>query len=183
MTAPDDDRPADWAELIGSSITLRQQLGELQPELSPFTAPHMAATDEQLLAVENRLGATLDKQHTDLLRHVNGWPLFFTYADLLGTDEIASGKLWSRAQELLDLFFSEAPIPQGIPARDELVPVAVSELVTDVFVLWRTGPETHGGRPILWLAGEEVDRWANTREWLLSVNQYLRDDIAELSPS
>lgn len=173
--------PTDWPELIGFSATLRAQLAELEPDLSPLTMPRVAATEEQLADAERRLGSSLDGQHRDLLRHGNGWPLFFTYCDLLGTAELGEGTLWDKGQELLDLHFSEAPVPSDFPARDDLMPIAVGDMVTDVFALWRTGPETSGGRPVLWLAGEEVDRWDNVREWLLSVNQYLQNDIVKLT--
>lgn len=174
-------RPADWSELIGFSATLRRQLSELEPDLSPFTMPRLGATEESLAEAGQRLGVELDGQHRDLLRHVNGWPLFFTYTDLLGTDELGAGSLWQKGRELLDLYYLEAPVPSDFPARYELLPIAVGEMVTDVFVLWMNGPETDGGRPVLWLAGEEVDRWSNVREWLLSVNQYLQNDIVKLS--
>jgi len=142
--------------------------------------PHLGAREEQLAEAEQRLGIRLDGQHRDLLRHANGWPLFFTYTDLLGTDELGTGPLWQKGQELLELYYSEAPVPSDFPPHEELLLIAVGELVTDVFALWLGGPEANSGRPVLWLAGEEVDRWPNVREWLLSVNQYLQNDIAKL---
>ncbi len=181
MNPPENELPADWAELIGYSATLRSRLAEVDPQLSPMTMPRLAASEEQLAKAEQRLGTQLDAQHRALLRHGNGWPLFFTYTDLLSTDELGAGPLWDKAQELLDLFFSEAPTPADFPARETLLPVAAGEDVTDVFALWTTGPQTRHGRPILWLAGEEVDRWPNMREWLLSINQYLNNDLAKLA--
>ncbi|MGH3964634.1 MAG: SMI1/KNR4 family protein [Pseudonocardiaceae bacterium] len=176
----DEARPTDWPELIGFSATLRQQLSELEPDLSPFTIPHLGATEEKLAEAEQRLGVKLDDQHRDLLGHTNGWPFFFTYTDLLSTDELGTGPLWQKGQELLGLYYSEGPVPSDFPPHGELLSIAVGESVTDVFALWMSGPETDGGHPVLWLAGEEVDRWPNVRQWLLSVNQYLQNDIVKL---
>jgi len=34
---------------------------------------------------------------------------------------------------------------------------------------------------MLWLTREDIDCWPNVREWLLSVNQYLLNDISKLT--
>ena len=180
MNSPDDRVVSDWPELIGYSAILREQLSKLQPEINPFTVPHLGATGEQIRQAEARLGCPLDVQHRELLQHVNGWPLFFTHTDLLSTDELGQGPLWEKGQQMLDIFYEDGAIPAGYLARQDLMSIAVGEYVTDVFALWRTGPETNRGHLVLWLAGEEIQRFDNVRDWLLSVNQYLKNKIERL---
>lgn len=175
---PADGLPDDWAELIGYSVELRRRLAVVDPELSPVTVPRLAAGEAELDAAEQRLGRRLDDQHRALLRHGDGWPWIFTYTDLLGADELGAGPRWDEGQHLLDLYFAEAPVGENFPARADLLPIAVGADVTDVFALWATGPRTRHGRPVLWLAGDEIDRWPTTREWLLAINQYLANDLA-----
>ncbi|GAB2829231.1 SMI1/KNR4 family protein [Lentzea nigeriaca] len=172
---------ADWEELIGLSVLLRQQLGSLDPELSPFRIPGEGATEEQLRAAESRIDAPLDPMYRDFARYANGWPYFFTYAHLLGAEQFGQGELWQKGNELLWLYYSEGPPRGAFPSLAELTIIGVGAEVTDLFVIWRTGPVFDGGHQVSWLAGEEVDRYANFRTFLLSVNQYLQSDIKKFS--
>jgi hypothetical protein len=68
-----------------------------------------------------------------------------------------------------------------MPPRDEVMCFAANPAeVEDLFVVWRTGPVTDGGHQVSWLAGEEVQRFPNMHEFLLSVNEYLRRKLAKL---
>lgn len=172
---------SDWEELIGFSVLLRQQVHDLKPDLRPYTIPGVGATEEQLRAAEARLGYPLDPMHREFLSYANGWRYFFVYTHLLGTDELGQGELWQTGNELLQLYYSEGPARTDFPPRGEITLVAVGSEVTDLFVIWRTGPTLDGGRPVSWLAGEEIDRFPNFREFLLSVNQYLQNDIVKFT--
>jgi hypothetical protein len=167
----------DWPELIGESVLLRQRMNELDPEISPYTIPKVGASPEQLHAAEVRMGAPLDALHRELLTYANGWEFFFQFTHLLSTEELGTSPRWHKADEMLDVFYSDGPPPQsfGMPARDEVLCVSADpDEVLDLFVIWRTGPLTDGGRPVSWVAGEEVQRFANMHELMLSVNEYTR---------
>ena len=170
---------SDWQELIGFSVLLRQRLNTVDPEpgLSPYTLPGLGASENQIAAAETRLAASLDPVYRDFLHYANGWSDFFTYVDLLGTEDFGQGEPWSKGTELLDLHYSEGPPRRELPPRDEVMVIGVGAHVTDLFVSWRTGPLVDGGRNISWIAGEEVDRYSNFREFFLAVNQYLQNDI------
>ncbi|MEV6235916.1 SMI1/KNR4 family protein [Lentzea sp. NPDC051838] len=172
---------SDWEALIGHSVLLRQQLTRLDPELSPYTVPGEGATEEQLRLAESRIGCPLDPLYRDFTRRANGWKSFFTYAHLLGTEQLGQGELWQKGNELLGLHYSEGPPRDGFPPPSEVTVIGVGTEVTDLFVMWRTGPVLNGGHQVSWLAGEEVDRYPTFRDFLLSVNQYLRNDIKKFS--
>jgi hypothetical protein len=160
---------ATWAELLGHLGRVRLRLEKLQPERYPLTVPHVAATERQLADAEMRLGYELDTQHRELLMHANGWPMMILDQSLLGCEEIGSGARWERACELLSLYYQESFVPSGFPSRDELTPIAVSEYQNDIYVIWRNGTEVDGGRPVLWLSYEEVERYSNVRDLIHGV--------------
>jgi hypothetical protein len=173
---------SDWPELIGYSGLLRQRLHQLEPDLNPLTLPKVKATEEQIRQAEARLGVQIDPQYREFLSYGNGWPDFFTHMDLFGADELGQSELWHKASELLD-YYTEAERSADFPARHELLPIAAGKHVTDVLAIWQAGPLTDGGRPVYWLAGDTVDHYANFRDLLLGVNQYLQNDIAKLRAS
>jgi len=173
----------DWPELIGESVLLRQRLHELDPDVNPYTLPRVGASADEFDSAEVRTGLRLDAVHRQLLIHANGWDDFFAFAHLLGTNELGSGEQWRRASQLLDVFYEAAPAPDGFPNQpsDVYCFCADPDNVEDLFVVWKVGPVTGGGRPVSWLAGEEVQRFPNMHEFMLSVNEYLRRDLAKLT--
>ncbi|WP_216211179.1 SMI1/KNR4 family protein [Amycolatopsis aidingensis] len=170
----------DWAELIGHSVLLRQQLHDTNPQLHPYTIPRLAATTEQLAEAERHLGHDLDPLHRELLAHGNGWEHFRVYAHLLSTDELGTSENWRQGNDLLDIFYQDGVVAEDFPRRDDIYLIVANPAeVEDLFVIWRAGPVSPaGGRPVLWLAGEEVERYPDTREFLLSTNQYLKNKLA-----
>jgi hypothetical protein len=172
-----DNAPLGWPELIGFMGRLRQDLAQVKPEIYPLTPPYLAAVPDALDAVENELGFPLDALHRDFLGFADGWVEFYRDVYLLGTSDLRGGQAMSYAQQLLDVYYDEGSLPPGYPAKDELLPIAVGTESIDLFVVWLAGPTTAGGHPVVWLAGEEVERFANFREFFLSVYQYLKNAL------
>lgn len=171
----------DWEQLIGESVLLRQRLNQLDPDVNPYTIPKVGASEAAIGATERTNGIEVDAVHRQLLTYANGWDSFFVFAHLLPVQELGAGPRWSAAAKLLDTFYADGPPPEGLPPRDEVFCVAANpDEVEDLFVLWRTGPLTDGGHAVSWLAGEEVQRFPNMHELLLSVNEYLRRKLAKL---
>lgn len=167
----------DWPVLLGESGTLRQRLHELKPDTRPYTVPKIAATEEQILEAEARLGRRLDMQYREFLSYANGWNYFHTYTHLFGTSELGVGEMWDKANEMLDIYYSDGPIPADYPRREDLFPIAAGEYVTDVIAIWETGPVTANSHPVLWIGGEEIDRYENFHEFVLAANQYIKNNI------
>lgn len=162
-----------WPERIGFMAQLRMQLAQVEPVVYPMTAPHVGAKLEQLKEAEQWLNLSLDPIYREFLTYANGWPDFFQDVRLLGTQELGRGPLWESGQQLLDTFFEDGSVPPDFPARTDLEPIAIGTETIDVHVLWTTGPMTDGGHPILWLAGEEIDRWENFDDYFRSIYAYL----------
>lgn len=174
VTPPD----LGWPELIGFMGKLKMELAQVQPVAYPMRPPRVAAGEHDLLEAERRLGHRLDPQYRAFLQHANGWPSFFVDVSLLGADELGQGELWEKGQETLDIFYQEALPPPGFPKRADLVPLAVAVHSVDVHVLWRSGAGTGVASGILWLAGEEVDRWPTFDEYFRSMYSYLERGLA-----
>lgn len=73
---------------------------------------------------------------------------------------------------MLGTFFAKGAVPSDFPPRDELDPIAVGAESGDLHVMWMGGPTTENGHPILWLAGEEIDRWSHFGEYFRSMHAY-----------
>jgi hypothetical protein len=182
VSTSDDDR-LGWPELLGFRIIQRQQLADARPRAYPMTAPKVAASEGQLDEAEERLGRPLDVQYRDFLAYANGWPDFNLDVALLGTDDLGQGPLWEKAQEQLELFYEEGPVASDFPAKDDVFPIGVGTETIDLYVVWTTGPETSLGRPVLWLAGEEIDRFPNFRELFLGIYELGKRTLAKATQS
>ncbi|MBO0715349.1 MAG: SMI1/KNR4 family protein [Acidimicrobiales bacterium] len=172
-----------WPELIGFRIIQRQQLADARPHAYPMTAPRVAASAGELEEAEERLGRPLDVQYREFLSYANGWPDFELDLALLGTNDLGQGPLWDKAEELLTLFYQERPVTRDFPAKDDLLPIGVGTETIDLYLVWTTGPETSLGRPVLWLAGEEVDRFPNFRQLFLGIYELGKRDLANATPT
>ncbi|WP_188037349.1 alpha/beta hydrolase [Actinotalea sp. JY-7885] len=65
------------------------------PEIYPLTIPHVAASDQQLAAAEERLGHALDPLHRQLLTFANGRSQMFVHTDLHSAGELGGRGIWS----------------------------------------------------------------------------------------
>jgi hypothetical protein len=173
----------DWPELIGKSVLLRQRLHELDPDVNPYTIPHVGASQQDLAATETRLGFRLDSLHQQLLSHANGWDYFFNFTHLFSTEEVGADDRWHRSEELLNIFYTDGPIPTDFPSRHDIYCFCANPAETeDLFVVWKLGPVTDGGRPVSWLTEEEVQRFPNMHEFMMSANEYLHRGLTKLQP-
>lgn len=154
-----------WGVLVGEMLIRRTEISRIAPDLFPETLPGVRATDEDLAAAEERLGFTLDEQHTSLLREGDGWPDVFAYGDILPARELGRGPRWKRATAMIDASYEGGALP-GFPPRDTIYPIHVCERA--VFVIDRAGPATDGGHPVYWLSDELLGQWPNTYGYWLA---------------
>jgi len=177
----------DWPDLIGFAVQMRQRLNAYDPVVVPATIPHLGATEQQLAEAEERLGHPLDPLHSEMLSYANGWEDFVHLTDLYGTDEIGKGERWETSLEQLQLRYfpyeGATRLEDGEPDPEELYIIAgkPDEGSAHQFLLWKTGPiSLKGGHPVIWQAGYEIERYPDVHDLLLSLNQYLQEDIAEM---
>ncbi|MFD1050551.1 hypothetical protein ACFQ1S_36005, partial [Kibdelosporangium lantanae] len=123
-----------------------------------------------LAAAEQRVGHRLDRQHGEFLSHTNGWPGFYLDSSLLSADDLGA------ADEGLDAFYAEAP---PVPPRDEIYPISANPHSATTFAIWRAGPDTAGGRPVLWLPWADTEPYANFADYFEMVFQAYEEIAAE----
>lgn len=164
----------DWQKEIATMAYVKDAIFKLDVEgLWRHHLPKVAATEEQLHAVESALGHPLDSRYADFLRHANGWPAFYQNVDLFGADELIGGEHMDRALSLLSNTAFDAFRSAGVH-RNDLLPIAVSSTDLDLFVLMRPSSKLLG--TVIWFAGAEVDRFPNFDEFFLTMTDYNRLD-------
>lgn len=151
-----------WEAWAGWMLQRRARLAAISPAVNPLLPWGHRPTEADIAEAEARVGHSLDAQHIELLRRVNGWPNIFVGGDLLGTGDLGAGGRWCSAQRMLAAFYEEGPAI-GFPPRAAVYPIHLGE--SDLFVIDMAGPVTDGGHPVHWLDGSVVDTWPNVREY------------------
>lgn len=167
-----------WPDLIAAMGLLREDVSEIGG--LPATIPHVAAAEEQLAEAERRLGHELDPQHREFLGFGDGWPDFYLGTDLLGTGDLGQGPVWEEINATLDAFYAALPEHSSAPPREEIYPISHHEGSSSVFVIWRGGPESDGGRPVVWLPeGEGSATYENFFQFYRAVYQSYETHLDE----
>src|SRR5205814_1245614 len=79
----------EWKKRIAIAFLVKQRIGELdQGRLWDLHYPELAATEEQLSAVEAHLGFSLPGQYRQFLECASGWQCFFLNVDLFGVEDL-----------------------------------------------------------------------------------------------
>jgi hypothetical protein len=127
----------NWPNEIVRLVKVKEELASVDTQqLWGWHLPEGRASEEDLSAVDHKLGAPLDGRYRDFLRFANGWRSFY----------------------------------QKVP-RDRLLPIATTLEDRDLFVLdLETGE-------VIWLAGEEIDRYPNFDEYFAAMVAYNQQEI------
>ena len=157
------------------SCLLKQKLDAVdKAHLWEYCLPRIAATEDELAAVEARIGEALDPIYREFLSYAGGWPAFFHDADLFGPEDFLGGAHFHHATEMLG-FVDERVLSSAGFRRDELIPIAASREDLDLFVITRRTTSTPG--IVIWLADSEIDRFRNFDEFFAAMVDYHRLDI------
>ena len=169
----------DWKDRIVVMVYVKQELMKLDVEgLWPHHFPELAASEEELRRVEASLGYSLDKDYRGFLEMANGWKGFCQTVDLFGTHELLNSSIMQYAKTLLDAVEDDVINATGF-SRSELLPIATTKYDKDLFVL--SLPSSHAPGTVIWLAGEEVDRYPNFVEYYLAMIDYNRLLVEDMS--
>jgi len=161
----------DWKRELVIAHLVKQKIAEVDVDgIWENTLPEVAASEDQLLLLERRLGYGLDPQFRAFLRHANGWRAFKNYIDVFGAEDFVGGPRAERAAELVE---SLEPLEQlcGL-GRQDVLPIAVSS--NDIDVMLMTRPRTEAPGKVLWFAGGLVETFPDFDEWFLAMVDYLR---------
>lgn len=168
----------EWKTQIAKLAYVKQQLAEVDTQkLWPWHLPNIAATKQEITDCERYLGFKIDSQYADFLMHANGWHGFIQATDLFGTTDLAGGERMRKAVEILS-YLEENVIKQAGVERDEVLPIALSPLDLDLFVI--TKPSTTQPGTVIWFAGYEIQRFADFQNFFLAMIDYNLLAIKEL---
>jgi len=168
----------EWKNNIVTMIYVKQQLMKLDINgMWPHHFPEVAATEEQIRSVEERQGYILDTSYRAFLKHANGWKGFYQTVDLFGTNELLNSSIMKYANGLLDAVEDDVIKATGF-LREELLPIATTRFDKDLFVL--SCPKSNIPGIVIWIAGEEIDRFSNFNEYYLSMIDYNRAEAEDL---
>jgi hypothetical protein len=160
--------PQPWPDLIGLLVLVKQEIAEREPG-GPYVyaLPRVGASAADLDAAAARVGE-LDPEYREFLTFADGWPEFSLSTQLMGTSDLL-GAVYDTAQDYLETTL--APADLGLDAA-RLLPVAVASEDKDVIVVGRPGTPLAG--QVVWLAGEEVDRYPSFRAWFTDTLEHHR---------
>ena len=167
----------DWKRELVIAHLVKNKISEVDVDgLWENTLPEVAASGEQLAALEQVLGYHLDPQHRQFLLQANGWRAFMQHVDVFGVDDFTRGPRAARAIELID---SLEPLDSLCGyGKHDLIPVAVSSDDIDVFAMTRPHTATLG--KVFWFAGGLIETFPCFEEWFLSMVDYNRQEYERL---
>lgn len=167
----------DWKRELVIAHLVKQKVSEVDVDgIWENTLPEVAASEEELHALEARLGYFLDSEHRAFLSHANGWRAFKHRIDIFGTSDFIDGPRAARAMELVE---SLEPLKElcGFDKAD-LLPIAVSS--DDIDIMLITRPHTEKPGQVIWFAGGVIDTFPGFDEWFLAMVDYNRLDYRYL---
>ena len=176
MKQEDSDRLKNWKDRIAVMFLVQEEI-QRHDKLGVFQYyyPELAATEEQVNAVEKHLGHCLDKDYRDFLMCANGWKCFNQNVSLFSTGDLEGSSLMDYALEMLETMDMEYPIGYTGFSKEELLPIAATKEDKDLYVITRA--TSHQPGVVIWFAGEEVERYPNFEEFILAITDYNRANI------
>lgn len=133
----------------------------------PWHLPKVAASEAKVAEAEAHMEMSFSAPYREFLGLANGWKGFFVSTDLFGTDDFLS----DRAKEVRNRPDVQEYISSLGLSEDVAIPIGATDVDMDVFILVsETSPDIPGA--VLWLAGSEVDRYPDFREFFEAMVNY-----------
>jgi hypothetical protein len=168
----------EWKKQIATAFLVKQKIHELDEEGQwPFHYPELAASEEQIHAVENKLGYSLPIEYRQFLKCANGWQGFYLNVDLFGTEDLLGSSRMTRAIELLEWLEADNVIPSS-SFHPELLPIGLSQEDNTLFCLATPLHQLSG--QVLWFSGKLIETFPNFREFFLAMCDYSRLEVERL---
>ncbi len=99
---------SSWKDKIAVMFLVQNEIQRLDKSgIWKYYYPELAATEEQLAAVEAHLGHKLDKDYRDFLLCANGWKGFIQTINLFGTGDLMGSSLMDYAMTMLGILDDE----------------------------------------------------------------------------
>lgn len=133
----------------------------------PWHFPAVAAGGAKIAEAEAYVGASFSALYREFLSLADGWKGFCISTDLFGTKDFLSG----RAIEVRDRPDVQEYISGTGLSHQDVVPIGASDVDMDVFLLVSDTAVQSPGE-VIWLAGAEVDRYPDFREFFEAMLNY-----------
>lgn len=167
-----------WKLAVVDMVRLLQQMAEVDVDrLWEYHLPELAATPEQLAAVEQHLGECIDSTYRAFLEVAAGWRCAYQRVDLFGPGDLVGGERMTRALRLLQELEDGVLVDSGY-RRDQLLPIACSSVNLDLFVITRLASRSPG--TVIWYNGREIYRYKDFDEFFLAMMEYNRLEAEDL---
>lgn len=165
---------ARWRELIEAFLVQRERLVRIHPDLYEMSRPNPGATEEQLVAAEERLGFRIPAQYREFLTVANGWREWNQDTALLPCDEIGHGTI--SESEGLGIRLADGDVLVEWRSDDDWLRIADSDgTYWETFMLHRDSQGYRAGQLMMTPHGDRfhdsfedylVDQLAALTEWL-----------------
>ena len=169
-----------WKDNIAVAFLVQEEIQRLDKlGIWQYYYPDLAATKEQLAAVEAHLGHGLDKDYRDFLLCANGWKGFTQTVNLFGTGDLMGSSLMDYALEMLDVMDDAYPFSESAGfSKAELLPIAATFEDRELHVMTRATSRQPG--VVIWFSGQEIERYPDFKEYFLAMTDYNRLEIERL---
>lgn len=159
----------DWKIEISKLVYVKQVIADLDKQkLWPHHLPRIAASNEDVANLENKIQRKIPDEYLEFLRFANGWSGFYQHVDLLGTDDYFNEELMAYADEI----FKQTSFAND--RIEDLLIIATTRHDTDLFCLNLDSGE------VVWFAGDEIERFETFDEFFLAMLDYNREEINDL---
>lgn len=157
-------------------ISIKNEMHTLDvKQIYRYYEPNNGCSLEEISKVEDCLGIKFDNQYKEFLQYVNGWKECYRLVSFLGTKELLGSKEMDVAKEVLEIV---CPLDEELEFKqDELLPIAVDEYGSDLFVL--TPPINGENGMVIWFAGQEIERFASFEVFRDTILQYMSQELNE----
>lgn len=163
----------NWkAEIVRLAMIKQSIAAADHAKALPWALPNVAASEDELGQVEQALSQPLAHGYKEFLRHANGWAGFCVLTDLFGTRELVSERAQAaRSRPDLLAFCRDNNLDA---ARCVVIGDSPNDL--NMFAMFREQPES-----IVWLCGEEVDRYNSFSEFFSAMIAYNEQVLRRLT--
>jgi len=168
----------DFKIAIGLAWMVKQEVMEAdKKKLWEYQLPEVAATEPEILDVEQCLGHPLDPRYKAFLLCASGWKTFYQTLDLFGVHDLSRGKRKELGDHMLS-YVEDIVLKNSGVNRADLLPIAATPYDRDIFVIVR--PNSLLAGYVIWFAGEEIDRFPTFDDYFLSMVEYNRLEAESL---
>ncbi|PSU85252.1 hypothetical protein C0W35_22480 [Photobacterium kishitanii] len=159
----------DWKVEISKMVYVKQVISKLDTQnLWPHHLPHVAASNDDIVRLVTKINKKLPYEYKEFLKVANGWPGFYQFVDIFGTEDYYNKDLMSYVKDI----FEQTSF--GNINSEDLIVIAITLHDIDMFCLnVKTGE-------VVWFAGEEIERFDNFDNFFLAMEDYNREEIEDL---